>query len=70
MADVGKMLMVVAGLLFLVGGLIFLIGRAGGGFLPGDVVVRRGNWTFAFPIVTCVIVSIVLTVLLNLIFRR
>jgi hypothetical protein len=49
---------------------MYLLGRSGGGFLPGDIVVRRQNFTFAFPIVTMILVSIVLTVLLNLFFRR
>ena len=39
------------------------------GRLPGDVVVRRGNFTLAFPIVTCLLISIVLSLLLWL-FRR
>jgi hypothetical protein len=66
----GKLLMAMAGLLFLIGVLVYLLGRAGGGFLPGDIVVRRDNFTFAFPIVTMIIVSVVLTVLLNLFLRR
>jgi hypothetical protein len=40
------------------------------GRLPGDVVVRRGNFTFAFPIVTCLVLSVVLTLLLWLFGRR
>jgi DUF2905 family protein len=39
------------------------------GRLPGDVVIRRANFTFAFPIVTCLLLSIVLSLLLWL-FRR
>ena len=39
------------------------------GRLPGDVRIERGNFGFYFPIVTCVIVSIVLTLLMAL-FRR
>lgn len=33
------------------------------GRLPGDIVVRRGNGTFYFPIVTCVLVSVVLSLI-------
>ena len=65
-----KLLMLLAVVLFAVGGLVWLLGRGGGGFLPGDVVVRRENLTFVFPIVTCIVVSVVLTVVLNLVFRR
>ncbi|HKF43883.1 MAG TPA: DUF2905 domain-containing protein [Thermoanaerobaculia bacterium] len=39
------------------------------GRLPGDIVVRKPGFTFAFPIVTCIVISIVLTLLLTL-FRR
>ena len=39
------------------------------GRLPGDIVVRRENWTFAFPIVTSLVLSLVLSLLLWL-FRR
>lgn len=39
------------------------------GRLPGDVVVRRGNFTLAFPIVTCLLLSLVLSLILWL-FRR
>jgi hypothetical protein len=39
------------------------------GRLPGDIVVQRGRGTFYFPIVTCIVVSVVLTVILSW-FRR
>ncbi len=70
MDGLGKLLMLMAAILFVAGGVIWLIGRFGGGFLPGDVVVRRENATFVFPIVTCIVVSLVLTVVLNVVFRR
>ena len=39
------------------------------GRLPGDIVIRRGNSTFYFPIVTCLLASVVLS-LLALVLRR
>ncbi len=60
----------VAILLFVVGALVYLFGRVTGGFLPGDIVIRRENFTLVFPIVTMAVVSIVLTLLLNLFLRR
>ncbi len=39
------------------------------GRLPGDIVIQRGRGTFYFPIVTCLVLSVVLTLLLSL-FRR
>ena len=56
----------------LTGALVWWLGpRFGGtgGLLPGDLSLRRGNMSFHFPIVTCVVVSIVLTLLLRL-FQR
>lgn len=40
------------------------------GRLPGDIVVQRERFTFYFPVVTSIVVSVVLTLLLNLFFRR
>ncbi len=39
------------------------------GRLPGDIVVRRGAFSFSFPLTTCVLISVVLTVLLALLRR-
>jgi len=39
------------------------------GRLPGDIVIRRGHVTFAFPLVTSIVVSVLLTLLVAL-FRR
>ena len=39
------------------------------GRLPGDIVIQRGNSTFYFPIVTCLVVGVILSVLAAL-FRR
>ena len=49
-------------------GLLLLLGVPFGR-LPGDIVVRRGNFSFYFPLATSVVVSILLTLLLAL-FRR
>ncbi len=67
----GKMLMVFGVVMLFIGffityaGKIFPIGR-----LPGDIFVRKGNFTFYFPIVTSIILSIILTILLNFLGRR
>jgi len=62
----------VTGVIFLfIGGGLYVAARFGLplGKLPGDIFIQRGNFTFAFPIVTMVVVSIVLTILLNIIIR-
>lgn len=70
MPDLGRVLLLVGGVL-LVGGLLLTMGARlpGVGRLPGDVVYRKGNVTFYFPIVTCIVLSVVLTLLLR-IFKR
>uniref|UniRef100_A0A7C2IPV4 DUF2905 domain-containing protein n=1 Tax=Ammonifex degensii TaxID=42838 RepID=A0A7C2IPV4_9THEO len=67
----GKLL-VVTGLIFVVLGLlIFFAGKVPGlGRLPGDIYFHRGNFTFYFPLATCIILSILLTIILNLFLRR
>jgi uncharacterized membrane protein YdbT with pleckstrin-like domain len=73
-SNLGKILVLFAITLAIIGFLLIALGKLPFfGKLPGDVVIRRGNSTFFFPIVTCILVSIVLTVLVNLflwIFRR
>ncbi|HSU89965.1 MAG TPA: DUF2905 domain-containing protein [Sporolactobacillaceae bacterium] len=39
------------------------------GRLPGDVYVRRGNFTFYFPLATCILISIIATILFSLMRR-
>jgi len=64
-----RALLIVLGALLIVGGLAWPLLSRYLGRLPGDVVVRRGNFTFAFPIVTCLVLSLLVTLLLWL-FRR
>ena len=62
----------ILGLLFLViAGLIYLVERIGIslGRLPGDIRIQRGNLTCFFPLATMILLSVGLTVLLNLIAR-
>ena len=56
--------------LIVLGGLFLLLGRLGIDRMPGDLVFRRGNATFYFPIGIMILLSVVGTIVLNLIFRR
>jgi uncharacterized membrane protein len=67
---VGKLLIGGAVVLLVLGGLLFLLGRFGVDRLPGDLVLRRGNFTLYFPIGLMILLSVVGTVVLNIIFRR
>jgi hypothetical protein len=70
MPEIGKML-VIFGVVIVLLGLALWSGFGGGwlGSLPGDIRIERGRSAFYFPIVTCIIISLVLTLLLSF-FRR
>jgi Protein of unknown function (DUF2905) len=71
MSDVGKLLIVFGLLIALVGVVLVLIGRVPWlGRLPGDILIRRGNWTFYFPLATSLLLSLFLTLLVWLLGRR
>ena len=65
-------LLIVAGLLLLVLGVILQFGEKifGRGRLPGDILIRRGNFTFYFPLGTCLLLSIVISLVLAFLKRR
>ena len=67
----GRLLVIFGLLLVVVGALLILapkipwIGR-----LPGDIVIRRENFTFYFPVATCIILSILLSILARLFWGK
>jgi hypothetical protein len=67
---VGKLLIGGAVVLLVLGGLLFLLGRFGVDRLPGDLVFRRGDFTLYFPIGLMILLSVVVTIVLNILFRR
>jgi len=69
--SLGKLLIVFGVVLALVGGLLMLAGKVSFlGRLPGDIVVRRENWSFYFPVTTCIVISVLLTLLVRFFGRR
>ena len=64
-----RTLLVAIGVLFLAAGLLWPFLSRYLARLPGDIVIRKPGFTFVFPIVTCLLVSLLLTLLLWL-FRR
>lgn len=67
-------LLMLTGLILLFAGAIWYFGsgplsRLGVGRLPGDINIQRGNWNIYIPITTCILLSIILTLILML-FRR
>ena len=69
MNELGKVLMILGLALAVVGALLWLGWGKWIGKLPGDVHYSRGDFSFHFPIVTCVVISIVLTLILWLVQR-
>ncbi|MBS4208980.1 DUF2905 domain-containing protein [Bacillus sp. FJAT-50079] len=66
MRKMSKLLMVTGAALFIVGFLIHFLKL---GKLPGDVVFKKGNTTFYFPIVTSIILSVIVSAVLYFIGR-
>jgi hypothetical protein len=69
MAGLGKMLVIFGGLVVLLGLILVLLQRANLpiGRLPGDIVYRGKNTTFYFPVTTCIILSVVLSLVFYLV---
>lgn len=66
MGYMGKIL-VIMGIILLIFGCIIILGEKFGlSKLPGDIFIQKGNFTFFFPIVSCLIISLILTLILNL----
>jgi hypothetical protein len=75
MTDLGKILVGFGIVVIVLGGILWLAGHFTGkvpwlGRLPGDIYIERGSWSFYFPLGTSIVVSIVLSLLLGLFFRR
>jgi hypothetical protein len=67
-------LLIIIGVLIAGTGLLLLLFRNTGipflGKLPGDIVIQKKNFTFYFPITTCILLSILLTLLFYLFTRK
>lgn len=71
MAGFGRTLILIGVALVVVGLVVTVLGRFTSlGRLPGDIVVRRSNYTFYFPVVTSILLSVVLTLVMWFIQRR
>lgn len=70
MQELGRLLALVGGGLLLVGLLLMIIGRVPGlGRLPGDLVIERDGFSCVVPLATMVVVSLLLTLVLNVLVR-
>ena len=67
MGDMAKLLIISGSILIAVGIAVFFLSKIPGfGKLPGDIIIQKGNFSFYFPLVTCLILSIIISVILNL----
>ena len=71
MDNIGRFLMIGGIVLFVIGGLVFLASKLGIPFgrLPGDIRIERDGFSFYFPLASSILVSILLTILANIVIR-
>ena len=70
MAELGKTLIIIGVVAIVIGALLMLSGKIPWlGRLPGDISIKNENFSFFFPLTTCILISIVLSFVLWL-FRR
>ncbi|HSD09415.1 MAG TPA: DUF2905 domain-containing protein [Candidatus Binatia bacterium] len=70
MVELGKLLIVVGAVILVAGVVLALLGRVPWiGRLPGDIVIRRDNFVFVFPLMSCLLVSVLISLVLYLLRR-
>jgi hypothetical protein len=69
-SDMGRVLLMVAALVAVVGVIMMIAGRLGLGHLPGDLTFGRGGVRIYIPLASCLLLSVVATIVLNLLFRK
>jgi hypothetical protein len=71
MNDLSRILFIFAGCFFLAGCLVYFFGKIPGlGRLPGDIIIKRENFTVYFPLATSIVLSLVLSLFLMIFKKR
>lgn len=75
MTELGKILVGFGVVMIVLGAILLFAGTLSGkvpwiGRLPGDISIERGTWSFYFPLATSIIISLVLTLIVSVFFRR
>ncbi len=71
MSDIAKLTIAAGLVLVAVGLLLAVMGKIPGlGKLPGDILIKKGDFTFYFPLATCMITSIAFSLILYFFFRK
>lgn len=67
---VGKVMAIAGTVLLALGGILMAVGRFTSlGRLPGDIFLQRDHVSFYFPVVTMILISVILTIVLNVVLR-
>lgn len=70
LSGLGRLLLIAAALIAVVGLVLLAVGKGLVPRLPGDISIERKNFRFYFPLGTSILISLILTLLLNLFLRR
>jgi len=69
--NLGKLLIVLGVIVIAIGGLLLFSGKIPWiGRLPGDILIQKKNYTFYFPLATSIIISMIITLIFWLLWRR
>ena len=69
-SHIGKSLILIGFFIIVLGLGITLLSKIGFGHLPGDLVIKKSNFTFYLPIISSIAISVLLTFILNFLLRR
>ncbi|MFH1459155.1 MAG: DUF2905 domain-containing protein [Candidatus Omnitrophota bacterium] len=71
MAGIGKYLILIGVILIIAGIFVFLAGKIKWlGHLPGDIFIQKKNFSFYFPLTTCILISILLSLIIWLFSKK
>ncbi len=71
MGDLGRSIVFIGCLLIVLGGLLLLAGKIPGiGKWPGDIMVKKENFSFYFPVTTCILISVILSAIMYFLGRK
>ena len=71
MIDMAKIFFTIGVIFILIGLGTYLVGKfPGAGKLPGDILIKKENFTFYFPLATCLLISLIVSVILHILRKR
>ena len=72
LSSIAKYFIYFGALLLFIGGVFYFLSRIGIGFWkpPGDILIQKENFTFYFPLATSIIISIILTIVFNVLSKK